>query len=68
MLTRTNQPEQAIALPEPRVRINIRLAASSDLKFIDDLQNMHTRMVGWMPTRATFTLSYFHFIGFVVDF
>jgi hypothetical protein len=52
MLTPTNQPVQAIALPEPRVSINIRPAVPgvNDLKFIDELQKMHTRMVGWMPT------------------
>jgi len=52
MLTRTNHPAQAINLPQPRVLIHIRTAmpGASDLKLIDDLQKMHTRMVGWMPT------------------
>src|SRR5258708_5074710 len=44
----------AIALPEPRSgAINVRLAEANggDLKFIDDLQKKHARMVGWFPTK-----------------
>jgi len=37
--------------PLPRIAINIRVAIASDLKFIDDLQKKHTKMVGWMPTQ-----------------
>ncbi len=36
--------------PEPREAVSIREAMADDLEFIDSLQKMHTRMVGWMPT------------------
>jgi hypothetical protein len=42
----------AITLPAPRNGgIEVREAApgTSDLAFIDELQKMHTKMVGWMP-------------------
>ncbi|MEX2215198.1 MAG: hypothetical protein WD768_13775 [Phycisphaeraceae bacterium] len=46
-MTPTIQPVHAILLPQPRVLIHIRMAVpgASDLKFIDELQKMHTRMV-----------------------
>lgn len=50
MLTPTNQSEQALALPEPRVPIHIRPAVAGDVAFMDSLQKMHTKQVGWMPT------------------
>jgi hypothetical protein len=37
-------------LPKPRVPIAIRAAVLSDVPFIDSLQRMHTKMVGFMPT------------------
>ncbi len=37
-------------LPAPRVPLNIRQAVAGDLPFIDRLQKMHTKAVGWMPT------------------
>jgi hypothetical protein len=43
-----------MALPAPmapRVPIEIRPAAMDDLSFIDSLQKMHTKMVGWMPRK-----------------
>src|SRR6476661_3901994 len=40
-----------IALPAPRVAISIRPATMSDLPFIDSLQKLHTKQVGWMPTK-----------------
>jgi hypothetical protein len=40
-----------IALPLPRVPIEIRPAVMGDLAFIDSLQKMHTKMVGWMPSK-----------------
>lgn len=40
----------ALALPSPRFPVRIRPAVAGDLGFIDELQKMHTRMVGWMPT------------------
>ena len=38
-------------VPVPRVPIAIRPATMSDLPFIDRLQKMHSKMVGWMPTK-----------------
>jgi hypothetical protein len=38
-------------LPPPRIEISIRPGTMQDLPFIDRLQKMHTRQVGWMPTR-----------------
>jgi len=42
-----------VALPEPRVPINIRPGTMDDIPFLDSLQKLHTKQVGWMPT-ATF--------------
>jgi hypothetical protein len=43
---------QAIVLPPPRGGdIHVRLAEMKDIKFIDDLQRKHARMVGWFPTK-----------------
>jgi hypothetical protein len=39
-----------LPLPAARVPIAIRPAVLSDLPFIDRLQKMHTKAVGWMPT------------------
>ncbi|HEX3357504.1 MAG TPA: GNAT family N-acetyltransferase [Tepidisphaeraceae bacterium] len=39
-------------IPIPRVGVSVRAATMSDLPFIDGLQKMHTKMVGWMPTKA----------------
>jgi hypothetical protein len=39
-----------LPLPEPRVPLNIRPAVLGDLAFVDRLQRMHTKAVGWMPT------------------
>lgn len=39
----------AIALPQPREAIAIRVAVADDLAFIDGLQKQHARMVGWFP-------------------
>ena len=41
---------EMITLPEPRVPISIRLATAGDLPFVDRLQKMHSKAVGWMPT------------------
>ena len=44
----------AVVLPSPRGgEISIRLAtlAGGDVKFIDELQRKHARMVGWFPTK-----------------
>ena len=39
------------APPTPRLPITIRPATSSDLPFIDSLQKLHSKQVGWMPTK-----------------
>ena len=38
-------------LPLPQVNITIRPGVMSDVPFIDALQKMHTKQVGWMPTK-----------------
>jgi hypothetical protein len=38
-------------VPVPRVAINIRPGTLDDLPFIDSLQKLHTKQVGWMPTK-----------------
>jgi len=37
--------------PIPRSPVTIRAAVAADLPFIDGLQKLHTRQVGWMPTK-----------------
>lgn len=37
------------AVPVPRQPTQIRPATPADLAFIDSLQRMHSKMVGWMP-------------------
>jgi hypothetical protein len=39
-------------VPAPRVPISIRPATMSDLSFIDSLQKLHGKMVGFMPEKA----------------
>jgi hypothetical protein len=41
-----------MALPAPRIAIDIRPGEMRDLAFIDSLQHMHTKQVGFMPTKA----------------
>ena len=38
-------------LPEARTKITIRPGVMGDIAFIDRLQKMHSKMVGWMPTK-----------------
>jgi hypothetical protein len=38
-----------LPLPAPKVALNIRAGVLSDLPFIDRLQKMHTKAVGFMP-------------------
>jgi hypothetical protein len=40
-----------VALPSPRVPISVRLATIEDVPFLDSLQKLHTKQVGWMPTK-----------------
>ena len=37
--------------PAPRVDITIRPAVMEDVPFLDALQKLHTKQVGWMPTK-----------------
>ncbi|MCC6682204.1 MAG: hypothetical protein IT445_14985 [Phycisphaeraceae bacterium] len=37
--------------PAPRLPIAVRVAVKDDLPFIDQLQRMHSHMVGWTPTK-----------------
>ena len=39
-----------LPLPASKLQLNIRPALAGDLPFIDRLQKMHTKAVGWMPT------------------
>ena len=53
ILHRDAPQNHAIVLPEPRTPISIRHAVpgAADVKFIDELQRRHSRMVGWFPTK-----------------
>src|SRR5438105_10928456 len=39
-------------VPVPRVNVAIRQATIEDLAFVDSLQKVHRKQVGWMPTKA----------------
>jgi hypothetical protein len=48
-------PQAAAALaivPTPRCTLNVRAAVEGDLPFIDQLQKMHSHMVGFLPIKA----------------
>jgi GNAT superfamily N-acetyltransferase len=38
-------------IPIPRCAVGVRLATATDLPFIDRLQKLHAKQVGWMPTQ-----------------
>ena len=38
-------------LPLPQIDVTIRPATLADIPFIDGLQKLHTKQVGWMPTK-----------------
>ncbi|MDB5321548.1 MAG: hypothetical protein JWN40_3179 [Phycisphaerales bacterium] len=38
-------------IPIPRGNVTVRPAVMSDLSFLDSLQKLHTKQVGWMPTK-----------------
>src|SRR6267154_2675581 len=38
-------------VPIPRSNVTVRPATMSDLPFLDGLQKLHTKQVGWMPTK-----------------
>ena len=44
------QSAQSTAVPLPSVNVTIRAGAMSDVPFLDSLQKLHTKQVGWMPT------------------
>ncbi len=39
------------ALPLPNINVTIRPGVLSDVPFLDALQKLHTKQVGWMPTK-----------------
>ncbi|MFT3785027.1 MAG: GNAT family N-acetyltransferase [Tepidisphaeraceae bacterium] len=40
------------ALPLPPVAITVRAGTLNDVQFMDGLQKLHTKQVGWMPTKT----------------
>ncbi len=38
-------------LPPSRIAISVRAGTMDDLPFLDSLQKLHTKQVGWMPTK-----------------
>jgi hypothetical protein len=42
----------ALPVPEPREAITIRPGTVEDIPFLDSLQKLHTKQVGWMPTKT----------------
>ncbi len=44
------QSSDLAARPLPNVNVTIRPGVMSDVPFVDSLQKMHTKQVGWMPT------------------
>jgi hypothetical protein len=42
---------RAEPIPLPSVNITIRPGVMSDVPFLDSLQKLHTKQVGWMPTK-----------------
>src|SRR5882724_4712077 len=47
----TNISSAPAVLPAPRASVSVRPAVMSDLPFLDSLQKLHTKQVGWMPTK-----------------
>jgi len=46
----TTSKQMPVALPLPSVNVTIRPGVLSDVPFLDSLQKLHTKQVGWMPT------------------
>ena len=44
-------PSALVPTPLPRIGISIRPGVLGDVPFMDSLQKLHTRQVGWMPTK-----------------
>src|SRR5688572_31790821 len=38
-------------LPLPRCDVSVRPGTMADVAFLDSLQKLHTKQVGWMPTK-----------------
>src|SRR5688572_17171691 len=38
------------SLPVPRAAVTVRPATLADIPFMDGLQKLHAKQVGWMPT------------------
>src|SRR5688500_560537 len=39
-------------IPIPRCPVAVRVATMADLPFVDSLQKLHGKTVGWMPTKS----------------
>src|SRR3954468_21845045 len=37
-------------IPIPKIPITVRVGTLEDVPFLDSLQKIHTKQVGWMPT------------------
>ncbi|MFG0328780.1 MAG: hypothetical protein ACF8PN_02670 [Phycisphaerales bacterium] len=46
-----NESNELATRPEPRVDMTTRPAAAADVPFLDELQKMHSHMVGWFPKK-----------------
>jgi len=42
--------DRALPVPLPSVNVNIRPGVLTDVPFLDSLQKVHSKQVGWMPT------------------
>ncbi len=51
IVTKGVEPSSALPVPAPRVPITIRPATNEDIPFMDALQKLHSKQVGWMPTK-----------------
>src|SRR3954466_5823139 len=45
-------PMNAPIIPIPRSPVTVRVAVPADLPFIDSLQKLHSKQVGWMPMKS----------------
>ncbi len=43
-------PTRTLAVPQPTEQLNIRIATIADIPFIDSLQKMYSKELGFMPT------------------
>src|SRR4051812_11126534 len=50
LLCRHLPRSRSAPLPLPRLPITVRAATVDDLPFMDGLQKLHSKQVGWMPT------------------